>query len=272
MFGEEHVSQGNYFWLFSGSNQGVGHLDRPPDSPIDADNLGRALAQKAGRSFKGYVEDLPEPITTNETPQGCTLRDCVYGRKHVPWLGFTDFADDNNHLTTKPFSEWPHEGQFNILPTVAFVIPNLNHDMHNGPVAQSVPRGDTWLAEHMGSYYEWAKRNNSLLIVTFDESNDTNFIGLTDPHAYPGLESDYLRVRRNKIPTVIAGARIMHRDGGYDEGAGITHVNILRTIEAMYGLKKSGGQQGCAAAEGISDHFITDVFARGGNSTTRAVP
>ena len=27
MFGEEHHSQGNYFWLFSGSNQGVGFLD-----------------------------------------------------------------------------------------------------------------------------------------------------------------------------------------------------------------------------------------------------
>ena len=28
MFAEEHASQGNYFWLFSGSNQNVGFLDR----------------------------------------------------------------------------------------------------------------------------------------------------------------------------------------------------------------------------------------------------
>jgi hypothetical protein len=32
------------------------------------------------------------------------------------------------------------------------------------------------------------------------------------------------------------------KPNGYAEGNGITHVNILRTIEAMYGLPKSGAQ------------------------------
>src|SRR5437016_2490137 len=31
MFGEEHNSQGNYFWLFSGSNQDIGFNDAVPD-------------------------------------------------------------------------------------------------------------------------------------------------------------------------------------------------------------------------------------------------
>src|ERR1700716_2414375 len=30
MFAEEHYSQGNYFWLFSGSNQNVGFRDQVP--------------------------------------------------------------------------------------------------------------------------------------------------------------------------------------------------------------------------------------------------
>jgi len=30
MYGEEHNSEGNYFWLFSGSNQGVGFMDEIP--------------------------------------------------------------------------------------------------------------------------------------------------------------------------------------------------------------------------------------------------
>ena len=30
MFGEEHYSQGNYFWLFSASNQNVGFADQVP--------------------------------------------------------------------------------------------------------------------------------------------------------------------------------------------------------------------------------------------------
>ena len=49
--------------------------------------------------------------------------------------------------------------------------------------------------------------------------------------------------------------------GDYEEGLGITHVNILRTLEAMYGLPKAGAQQPHAAAGGISDDYIiTDVF------------
>jgi hypothetical protein len=47
----------------------------------------------------------------------------------------------------------------------------------------------------------------------------------------------------------------------YSEGRGITHVNILRTIEAMYGLPKSGGQQPNAAGAGIDDEtIVTDIF------------
>ncbi len=45
------------------------------------------------------------------------------------------------------------------------------------------------------------------------------------------------------------------------EGKGITHVNMLRTIESMYGLGKAGTQQVFAAAGGITDDYIiTDVF------------
>ena len=32
MFGEEHYSQGNYFWLFSGNNQNVGFSDQVPSA------------------------------------------------------------------------------------------------------------------------------------------------------------------------------------------------------------------------------------------------
>src|SRR6266478_3670975 len=65
MFGEEHDSEGNYFWLFSGSNQNVGFRDVIPTEknnskyPFKTPNLGAALIAK-GLSFKGYSEDLPE--------------------------------------------------------------------------------------------------------------------------------------------------------------------------------------------------------------------
>ena len=64
---------------------------------------------------------------------------------------------------------------------------------------------------------------------------------------------------QNRIVTIFAGAHI--KPGDYAEGKGITHVNVLRTIEAMYGLSKAGRQQPNAAGMGISDDYlITDVF------------
>src|SRR5262249_8059539 len=80
MVGEEHPSQGNYFWLFSGDNHHVGFRDGVPSVKIDAPNLGAALIAK-GRSFKGYSEDLPG-IGSEELfgPPGATGRQRLYAR------------------------------------------------------------------------------------------------------------------------------------------------------------------------------------------------
>src|SRR5262249_10852223 len=56
MYGEEHNSQGNYFWLFSGSNQTVGFNDVISAERFSTPNLGTSLIAK-GLSFKGYSED-----------------------------------------------------------------------------------------------------------------------------------------------------------------------------------------------------------------------
>jgi hypothetical protein len=53
MFGEEHPSEGNYFWLFSGGNQGVGFFDQVPRAKLTASSLGEQLIKK-GLTFKGY--------------------------------------------------------------------------------------------------------------------------------------------------------------------------------------------------------------------------
>ena len=140
--------------------------------------------------------------------------------------------------------------------------------MHNGAPAQSIPAGDAWLRENLDGYYQWAKTHNSLLIVTFDENDDKRrYQGLTNPMIDPGdtypppdIYHEYLLDLRNRVVTIIAGAHV--KPGVYPEGKGITHVNILRTIEAMYGLPKSGAQQPNAAGAGISDDtIITDIFS-----------
>src|ERR1700720_346902 len=109
MFGEEHNSEGNYFWLFSGDNHGVGFNDKVPAVKFTAPNLGAALIAK-GLSFKGYSESLPAiGSTVVYGPQEAQGKDRVYARKHVPWASFKNLpsgttAEQSCHLT---FAEFP---------------------------------------------------------------------------------------------------------------------------------------------------------------------
>jgi len=258
MYAEEHNSEGNYFWFFSGSNQTVGFMDAMPSRPITAPNLGQALIAR-GLSFKGYSEDLPAiGSTTERTRQG---KVSIYGRKHVPWISFTNVPNGETLDTSSNlrFLDWPTD--FSKLPTIAFVIPNMENDMHNGDPKDSVPAGDRWLKANIDSYYQWAKTHNSLLIITFDESDDkTHYLGLTNPLVEP--TDQFRKDLENRISTIFAGAHV--KPGDYVETPGINHINILRTLEAMYGLPKAGAQQPNAAGAGFSDDYIiTDVFGSG---------
>ncbi|MEP7009939.1 MAG: alkaline phosphatase family protein [Acidobacteriota bacterium] len=248
MFAEEHHSEGNYFWLFSGSNQDVGFIDQIPSAMFSTHNLGERLVA-SGRTFKGYSEDLP---VIGSKINGAGL----YARKHVPWASFSNLPTGTTATTSANlrFKDFPAD--YSTLPTVSFVIPNLVNDMHDGSTASAITAGDKWLRKHFdgpNGYLAWATQNNSLLIITFDE-NDHGPSGLTDPAA-----ADWKK--RNRIVTILAGA---HVKPGYEESQRVTHVNLLRTLEAMYGLEKSGAQQTLAKNAGISDDAILkDVFEPG---------
>ncbi|HUI09728.1 MAG TPA: alkaline phosphatase family protein [Bacteroidota bacterium] len=253
MYAEEHKSEGNYFWLFSGSNQAVGFNDVVPSKkthrvyPFQTPNLGRQLFDN-GFTFKGYSEDLPEVGST-------VAREGHYARKHVPWISFGNIpqGSDPRVSTNLPLTLFPRD--YSSLPTVSFVIPNLIHDMHDpgDHPDVAVKNGDAWLKENIDPYYQWAKEHNSLLILTFDESDDpTDFSGLTNP------ASKYVDIE-NRIPTIIAGAHVKH--GEFAEGNGVTHVSLLRMLEAIYGLEPSGTQPPSAQMFGITSEFvIQDLF------------
>src|SRR5258708_7006333 len=118
-FAIEHPSQPNYLDLFSGSNQGV-TTDNCPQT-FSTENLASELAA-ASQTFTGFSEDLPSAGSTV-----CTSG--AYARKHAPWINFTNVAASAN----QPFTSFPTD--FSTLPTIAFVIPNLNDDMHDGTIA-----------------------------------------------------------------------------------------------------------------------------------------
>jgi acid phosphatase len=229
-YGEEHRSQGNYLWLFAGSNFESGFTNIVPIGPFEKPNLATTL-DNAGLSFAIYSEGLPELGSTVTDANG-------YARRHNPVVNFSNVSAEAN----RPWSDFPSD--FSLLPTVSFVVPDVFNDMHDGTDGDRIAVGDTWLREHLDSYYEWAKMHNSLLIVTWDEDNGAGE-HLTDP-----------ALGENHIATVFAGDRVVQ--GEYNEP--INHVNMLRTIEAMYDLPYSGSQTPVATLAGLSNEPILGVF------------
>src|SRR5450432_2493938 len=131
-YGVTHPSQPNYLALFSGSTQGLTD-DSCPQTFAGPDLGGQLLV--AGLSFTGYSEDLPSTGSTVCTAPAWNFWAPPYARKHAPWTDFTDVPASSN----QPFTSFPSD--YSTLPTVSFVIPNLQDDMHSGSIQQA----DSWL-------------------------------------------------------------------------------------------------------------------------------
>jgi hypothetical protein len=201
--GITHPSQPNYLALFTGSTRGIRSNTCPLD--LSGDNLASFLATK-GLSFISYSESLPRAGY-----EGC--RYGSYMRKHNPVANWQELAALNQPLTV-----WSQD--FAKLPDVSWVVPDQRNDMHDGSIAQ----GDSWLQQNIEDYAQWAMKNNSLLIVTFDEDN--------------GSEG-------NRVVTLFVGPMV--KPGQYAQR--IDHYNVLRTILQMHGLP---GMNESAKADSIT--------------------
>jgi acid phosphatase len=213
--GITHPSQPNYLALFSGTTRGIGSNACPLE--LSGENLASVLIAQ-GLNFISYSESMPE----------AGYEGCIYGpymRKHNPAANWKELAAFN-----QPFSAFPQD--FTQLPTVALVMPDQRNDMHDGSIAQ----GDSWLAQNIEQYAQWAMTHNSLLIVTWDEDN--------------GSES-------NRIATIFVGAMVKPGKSAQR----INHYTLLRTISGMYGLPYLG--------ESAQEKPITGVWRVSGKKHKR---
>jgi hypothetical protein len=114
-------------------------------------------------------------------------------------------------------------------------VPDTIHDMHDGSIPNSTKVGDDWLQSNLSSYLDWAKTNNSLLIVTTDEND------YIDP--------------TNKIMTVINGDSHLFQAGTSNQN--INHYDLLRSLQEVFGVSvnnlvgASATSQGLASVNGV---------------------
>jgi len=193
--GVMHPSLPNYLALFAGIVNDNG--DGCPATGISprAPNLASELLA-AHYTFAGYAETLPGAGSTV-----CAAG--TYARKHAPWVAFSNVP----RSLSRPSTAWP---ALDRLPTVAFLIPNVDDDMHDGTIAE----GDKWLVKHVAPLVNWARTHDTLLIITWDEGYDP----------------------ANTIPMLFVGPMV--KPGRYAER--VDHYNVLRTLEDMYGLPHTG--------------------------------
>lgn len=203
-----HPSQPNYLALFDGSTHGITNNACP--NSFDSDNLATRLLDK-GLTFASFAESLPEVGDV-------TCISGAYHRKHNPvanWQG-TRVAP----VLNKRFADFPRD--FSKLPTISFVIPDQDNDMHDG----SFEAADDWLKTRIASYADWAMEHNSLLVLTWDEDN---------------YQAD------NHIVTILVGPMV--KPGRSAQR--INHYSVLRTLLDFYDLPALGSSQDSEAISGV---------------------
>jgi len=205
-YGVTHPSQPNYLALFSGSMLGITNNACPHS--FASVSLAQRLMD-GGLSFASYAESLPS-VGSLVCGSG------AYQRKHNPVSNWPRLSPALN----RRFADFPRD--FSTLPTVSFVIPNQDHDMHDG----SFEMADDWLKANIAPYADWAMHHNSLLIITWDEDN-------------------YLA--DNRIVTVMLGPMV--KAGRSTQR--INHYNLLRTLLDFYGLPALGASADAEAVSGV---------------------
>jgi phosphatidylinositol-3-phosphatase len=186
-----HPSEPNYLALFSGSTQGI-HGD-PCPVYFKAPNSASELIA-AGKTFAGYSESMPHD-GYKECYQG------LYDRNHNPWVEFRNVPAADNLV----YHGWP-----STVATLVWIVPNICDDMHNC----AIKHGDQWLSKNLPPIIAWDKKNDGLLILTWDEAAPDNS-------------------GKNHIPTVLVGPMI--RAAARDT-QDVNDYAVLHTIDEILGI------------------------------------
>jgi hypothetical protein len=182
-------------------------------------------------SWAAYYQSLPRPCST-------VAGAGAYTEAVDPFMHAADIRDHPSRCDrVLPFTRFHPDLTSGRLPTVVFVMPDLHHEMHSGPVRVA----DTWLHRLVGQLQAspvW--RQDTRMVVTFDESAHSDVRSCCD-----GLG------RGGRIPTIVAGPRI---PPGRD-GTPYTHYSLLRSIEAAFGLPFLGhaGDPATATIPAVAD-------------------
>lgn len=205
-YGNHHPSIGNYFTMTTG--QTISTNDGYKGS-VPYENLISQIVA-ANKTWKAYGDSLPEQGYTggNRGP---------YAKKHFPVAYFDNVRNDEmqrkNLVSAEQFVTDLKSG--NGLPDFSMLIPNLDHDAHDG----SLKEADDWLKQYIVPLLEDPEfQKDGILIITFDESSKN------DPDHGGG-----------HISTVVIGPLTKEH---FTDSTFYQHESLFVTLEELLGLPR----------------------------------
>ncbi|HSU67730.1 MAG TPA: Ig-like domain repeat protein, partial [Tepidisphaeraceae bacterium] len=253
-----------YLALYSGSTQGV--TGNSYQGPFSGANLAQTL-NNAGLGFVGYAEAMPhDGDTTDQLAADPTNSryDDLYTRSYNPMAQFTSVGTGKvNSDVNKTFASFPTTtAGFAALPAVTFVVPDTLHNTHGSndtnpyatdPSAYNLLRqdADNFLKSQINGYIQWAKQNNSLVIIVGDEGDRA--------HGFTSLAT-------NKITMIVNGSTNLFVPG--TDSANVNVYNVLRTMEDMYGVTKLASSSNAATLDTNAAGQLSGVVTTKASTTT----
>jgi hypothetical protein len=216
-----HPSLPNYLALTGGDTFGV--TTDCTDCFQQAPNLVVDRVAASGRSWRAYMESMPSPGYIGDA--------YPYMQKHDPFVYYDNVRTDPAQLAfVVPAAQLSADiSTAQSTPAFGWITPNMQHDMHDGTVAQ----GDAWLSSQIPALLAapaWTQQR-SLLVITWDENDNA-----------PG----------NRVATLVIAQQV---PAGFRSAVAYNHYSLLRTIEVAWGLAPLTAND--AQAIVMSDFFAT---------------
>jgi phospholipase C len=232
-YGNVHPSIGDYFMMTTGQ---IITNDLFFAELVTADNLVRQFCS-AGISWKAYLEDVPEIGYTGD-------RAYPYAKAHNPFAYFSDVVHTEelrNRMV--PYPQLAADLATDSLPSFSLIIPNQFNNTHDCPPNSGCREnvnddkldiGDAWLRQNLPPILNNPSfKRNGLLIITFDESWDTD-------HRHGG----------GHIMTILAGPLAKKN---FKSSTFYQHESILRLVSDVLGVPPTGA---AANAPDMSEFLV----------------
>lgn len=197
----------DYLWLSSGSGElTFGCSGASCTKAVTDDNIFRELT-KAGVSWKVYADSLPSVgWMGGDSPAGGT----AYVERHNPAKWYSDVINSTTlQQNMVPFTQFATDIAANRLPAYSIIVPDVNHDAHNG----TLQAADTWLQGNIApvlnqTYFQ--PGGDGMMIVTFDECDgavgacpEQVYTAVIGPHVKPHFQSSILYKHESALRTIL---------------------------------------------------------------------